>query len=243
MELFQNIKSTNTVGGYPFPTTGHDFQHLWSGVQVASGVPIQLGREYAVAVRDGKFLSSIEIMANLDSRRASDWTDEPCKRDNYLWKKSVGRAFSDVNCVSINHVVNYFVDPTGEFQKILFILKDKDLVPPPTIIKVSFIRYSINGGRLMYSFSINPEQYGIARDASIPWGSNSWHKNFINRDINKLEFINRLEKWAVDFQNRMNAAFDKQADAFAGIKQLDDYLIENKVGDTTGMHELSPVQQ
>ncbi len=141
-----------------------------------------------------------------------------------MWKRSVGKAFTSVNCVSINHIVNYFVRPTGEFQQMLVWFNDQGIDVPPTIVRVEFTRYAPNTRRLVYRVDINPEHYGIARDATGVWGANGWHKNFISRDQKKVDFIENLKKWAIDVQDRMDNAFDKDARAFSNLKTLTAYL-------------------
>lgn len=218
-----DIKST--IGEYPQLPLGEQMRVVYTLVTQATGVPIPLGRITLFSERGKKLLFSLDTTVNLQQGASSDWTDTPCKRDNYLWKRSIGGKFQDVNCVSINHLTSYFVNPTGEFQQIAVWAKDQSIEIPSIMIRVTFTRYSSGGKRLVYMVDVNPEHYGIERDITTPWGSNGWYKDFIKRDPKKVEFIEKLKLWARDVQDRMDDAFKKDGRAFVGLKNLDEYLV------------------
>ena len=228
-QKLQKILPTNTVGEYPILTIGDDWQYLLSKVSYSTGNSVPLGRLIAFVASDKKHVATLDMTANLQEGGGSDWTDEPCKQDDFLWKRSAGGHFSNANCASINHVVNYFVNPTGEFQQLSVLIRDQGISPPPTILRVTFTRYSSAGRRLVYMVEINPDNYGIARGMATQWGGSEWHKAFIQRDPAKVEFVARLSKWAEAVQDRMDNAFLKKADSFAGLASLDIYLKAEKL--------------
>lgn len=229
-EKLQKITTKNTIGGYPILLLNDEMRLMLSRVTYSTGVVAPLGRAVIISTKNKKFLTALDTTANLESSNSSDWTDTPCKREDFLWKRSTGLSIKDVNCVSINHRVNFFVSPTGDFQQIYRTLKDEDVEIPPTTLTVAFTRYRPNGQRLVYIVEVNPEIYGLERDATTIWGSSGWYKDFVTRDSKKVEFIERLKKWATDVQDRMDNAFKKDARAFLDLKSLDEYLIgvENK---------------
>jgi hypothetical protein len=223
-EKNQIASEKNTIGGYPMVKIGADMRILFTKVTFSTGAVVPMGRAFMFAHRDKKFLFAVDVTGNLEQTSSPDWKDEPCKREDFLWKRSLGKSFTSVNCVSINHLVNYFVKPTGELQQMLVLAKDEGIDVSPTVIRVTFTRYAPNTRRLVYVVDINPEHYGIARDSTGVWGANEWHKNFISRDQKKVDFIENLKKWAVDVQDRMDNAFDKDTRAFSELKRVDDYL-------------------
>lgn len=226
-KTFQKLEITDTLGGYPLLPIGGELFQIYTKLTYATGGPrLQMGRLTVLALVDKKYIAAVDMRANLEESSYSDWIDEPCKRDNYIWKRSTGGPFKNINCVSINHVVNYMVNPKGDFQQLKVILHEAGIDSTPTIIRVAFTRYSSNGRRLVYTVDINPENFGIERDATIPWGSNSWHKNFINSDHKKIEFVDKLKKWAIDVQDKMDNAFEKDKRAFSELKPLKAYLID-----------------
>lgn len=226
IEKNQIINDGHTIGDYPLLPIGEKTRVVFIKVNYSTGVSIPLGRVVMFSEKNKKLLHAIETTANLEQGPSNDWVDTPCKREDYLWKSSVGGVFKDINCVSINHFVNYFVNPTGEFQQIAALAKFEDLQIPPTIIRVTFTRYSGGGKRLVYIVDINPEQYGVQRDATTPWGSNGWHKDFVTRDSKKIWFLENLKIWALDVQSRMDRAFEKDKSAFLDIRPLSSYFVE-----------------
>jgi hypothetical protein len=224
-EKLQKITAKNTVGEYPILRVGDEMRLLMSKVNYSTGTVGALGRVVLFTSRDKKFHAGLDMTANLEQTNAPDWVDTPCKREDFLWKRSVGEHFRNVNCVSINHFVNFAVNPTGEFQQIVALIKDEGIEITPTMIRTIFTRYTSGGRRLVYTVDINPEHYGIERDATTIWGASGWYKDFIKRDTKKLEFIERLKKWATDVQDRMDSAFKKDGKAFVDLKSLDEYLV------------------
>jgi hypothetical protein len=225
-ENLGKIAAKQTIGGYPILRISDEMRLMLSKVTYSTGVVAPLGRAVIIATKNKKFHTALDVTANLESSNSSDWTDTPCKREDFLWKRSIGLSIRDVNCVSINHRVNFFVSPTGDFQQIYRALKDEEIEIPPTVITVAFTRYRPSGQRLVYIVEVNPEIYGVERDGSTVWGSSGWYKDFVKRDSKKLEFIERLKKWATDTQDRMDVAFKKDERAFIDLKSLDDYFVE-----------------
>jgi hypothetical protein len=242
-EKLQKIDYKNTINDYPIINIGEDMRLFWSKVTYSTGVVIPSGKVVIYTVKDKKVLHALEMTANLANGNASDWTDEPCKRDNFLWKRSLGGTFNNINCVSINHHVNYFVAPTGDYQQISVEAKDAGIEFPPTMIRVAFTRFSSNGRRLVYFVDVNPEQYGVSRDATTPWGSNGWYKDFIKKDPKKVEFIANLTKWASDAQDRIELAFKKDSKAFENLKSIEEYLTGNKVSSSNGKDKSGNIEE
>jgi len=226
LELFQKIQSTNTIGNYPILPIGGNWQFIYSRKYESKGVatPVNLGEFFAIDIRENKMFADIKMNANLNQGNMGDWTDEPCKRDDYLYKRSIGGKFTNVNCATVNHIVGYYENPTGVFQQLVVKLANNGTELTPTVIRVIFTRYTNSGRRLVYEININPEHFGIARDSTKVWGSNSWHKEFLDNDPKKRVFINNLIRWVEATQNNIDAAFSKQQDAFVSLKSLTSYL-------------------
>ena len=227
LDFFVKIDKTSNIAGYPFLPIGGDWLYIHSSKYNSTGLaaPVPLASFYALDIRQKNAYAVINMQANLGGGNMGDWADEPCKRDDYLYKRSIGGKFTNVNCATIGHVVDYFGSgATGVFQQLLVNVRNKGIELIPTVVRVTFTRYSNNGRRLVYEISINPEYFGIARDASTPWGSNSWHKAFIESDPKKTEFISNLKKWVDATQDRMDDAFSKKQNAFDGLQALDYYL-------------------
>lgn len=163
-----------------------------------------------------RLLAIVNMQANLaQAGSAGDWTDEPCKGNDFLWKKSVGRAFSDINCATITHATKFLPDY-------------------PTVVRIQFTRYSSLARRLSYIVSVNPAFFGIENDPEPDWKTNSWNKEHLQKDPKKVEFVTRLEEWAETVLGRMDDAFSKKSDAFADTPPLTSYFPDSKQIDQVG---------
>ena len=238
-QFMEPIPQSSTLSGYPILSIGHDLKLIHLKTSYSTGVSLALGNASFVDVRDGKFFASIDMVANLETGNMSDWVDEPCKRDDFLWKRSTGGAFRRINCATMNHNTKFFANPTGDFQQYLVKFREMKLDLPPTIIRIDFTRYSEQGRRLVYRVRINPEMFGFERDAEPMWGANSWHKVFSSKDPKKAEFIAVLAKWAESVQDKMDDAFDKNPVAFSSTHFPTNYVIS--VADTAA--QFSPALQ
>ena len=219
--FLQKIQPGQSVGGYPILNFGNE----WSLFHAKTGKPTNspyLGNVSAADIRDGKLYAMLDMVGNLEVNNAGDWTDEPCKRNDYLWKK--GEGFRNINCVTINHHTKFFTAPTGEFQQYLVKFREMKLDIPPTVLRVEFTRYSNSGRRLVYKVTINPEMFGFERDNEPIWGANSWHKSFVEKDPKKVAFIAALSKWAESVRDKMDNGFDKKMDAFSSVPPLSSFL-------------------
>lgn len=221
------LESGSTAGGYPIVPTGDQQQMLHlevtSSTGLGSGLP--LGRAHLISVRNNALSTAINMQVNLEQDiHIGEPNDDPCKRDDFLWKRSTGGRFRDMNCASINHMVNFFKNPTGKFQQYLVYAREKNWDIPPTVLYVEFSRFQTMGRTLRVRVYINPEQYGFSRDNETVWGAATWHKSFIARDPAKVEFVENLSRWATDVQNRIDKAFNKDRDAYAGLLPLATYF-------------------
>ena len=204
-QFLEKISQASTMGGYPLLSLGNDpsLIHLKTSYSTGAASGLAIGNLSFVDIRDGKFFAAIDMQANLETGNMSDWTDEPCKRDDFLWKRSTGGAFRNINCATINHNTKYFTSPTGDFQVYLAKFREMKLDIPPTVIRIEFTRYSDRGRRLVYKVMLNPEMFGFERDNEALWGASSWHREFSTKDSKKVEFITALSRWAESVQDKM----------------------------------------
>ena len=217
-DFLQKIDADQTVGSYPVLNLGKNWG-LFHAKTSTTNLNQSLGHISAVDIRDGKFVAFLDMTGNLELVRSGDWTDEPCKRTDFLYKK--GEGFKNINCATIGYTTSFFQRPTGDFQVYYGKFREMKLDIPPTVIRIDFTRYSDQGRRLVYSIKLNPEFFGFARDTETVWGASSWNKAFIEKDPKKVAFIAGLSKWVDAVRDRMDKAFDHQKDAFDGLPSLD----------------------
>ncbi len=208
-----------TIGGYPIWAGEKKWRLVKVDKHDSKGIDsVSLGEVSLFQTEDKKFVAAMQVSANLSENRfGSDWTDEPCKRDDMLFKESIGGKFTNVNCVTINHVVGFFNNPSKEYAAAYALLKEQGIDIPPTVLLVTFTRYTEGGRRFVTALSINPELAGFTRDQETHWGRSPWHKSQSFNDPKKKQFIDALGVWALKFARQMDDAFKKKSDAFASI--------------------------
>lgn len=213
------LENDASVGGYPVWPGERQWQMLAlvRTSTVGATPPVPLGELRAFHIEGDKLIAVIQERGNLRDGNGDDWTDEPCKRNDVLFKASLGGKFRDVNCVMINHVTSFLGNPSESWATFYSFLKDKGIDVPPTVIRITFTRYSKYARRLVVVLTVNPEVVGFARDKETSWGRSIWHPSQAMNDPDKKRFIEALGKWAVGFGRKMDAAFEKKSDAFADI--------------------------
>jgi hypothetical protein len=209
-----------TIGGYPIWKGEGKWRIFDLSTANAGGgaMPVPLGTLSVFQTEEKKFVALMRVTANLAQASASDWTDSPCKRDDMLFKASIGGPFNNVNCITINHITGYPGNPGGRNAELYALLKEQAVEIPPTVIQIVFTRYTNNLRRLVVVLYVNPELAGFPRDNETQWGRNSWHKSQATNDPGKTRFIEALSKWSVQFGKQMNIAFDKKAEAFTAVE-------------------------
>ena len=222
-KTLQEITSTNQIRNFPIPNIGGNWKIVDLDTRKSTGSSnvVSLSDTYLVDIRDGKFIASLYIQANLEENPGiTDWVDTPCSREDLLWKKQIGNKFKDINCARINHLVDFYSNPAGRYIKYYDVLTSNKIVLPNLVLSVEFTRHSSRGRRLQYFFNFNPEVMGFATDLKSSWANSSWHKNIILKDSEKSLFINELSSWASDFQDKMDSAFNKQAITFPQLQSF-----------------------
>jgi hypothetical protein len=157
------------------------------------------------------------VSANLANDNSWDWTDEPCKQEDILFKSSIGGKFSNVNCVTINHISPYLNNPGGQSALAYALWKGQGVEVPKAVLQIAITRYSSNGRVLRVQLNINPEIAGFQPPTELDWGRSPWHFSQAFKDPAKKRFIDALSAWALLFAKQVDVAiaYDKKADAFA----------------------------
>lgn len=217
MSIGDRIEPGSTIGGYPIWNGENKWRYFESAKLDTTGVVVGFGRATVFQTENNQFVATMVVSGNLAQALSNDWTDEPCKRDDFLFKASLGGQFSNINCVSINHIVGYPGDVKGKDAEAFAFFKEQGIDVPPSIVRVTFTRYSNNMRRYQVTLNINPEIVGFQRDTGNVWGQSTWHKSQAMNNPEKKKFINDLSVWATSFAKQMDAAFSKEPNAFSSI--------------------------
>jgi hypothetical protein len=231
--LADKVELDATIGGYP----------IWQGEgkwrivdlirsnSTGGAASVPLGIAYFFQTEGDKWVASMEVESNL--RRGNGyWIGDPCKRDDMLFKLSLGGGVKD-NCVTINHITQYMGNPGGKNTELYALLKDKGIEIPPTVLQIKLTRNATDLRMLKYTLWINPELAGFSREYESSWGRNPWNKVMSFKDPEKKKYIDALSKWATNFVNKMEDGIRQKPDAFVDIPSWrtvqDGYPKENQV--------------
>lgn len=216
--LLDRLEANATIGGYPIWNGEGKWRLIeikrYDSTGTAKSVP--MGRVTVIQTENKQFVAAMDVNANLAQGSASDWTDEPCKRDDLLFKASLGGAIKNINCVTINHLANYLQNPNGKLAEAFAEVSSQGVEIPPTVLLITATRYTDNLRRLQVKLALNPEIEGFER-ARESWGRNPWHKSQALKDPKKRAFIDGLGVWSMSFAKAMDHAFEKDLNAFASI--------------------------
>lgn len=218
-KLADPLELDATIGSYPI-WQGEKKWRLYDIVRRdSSGMasPIPLGDVKIFQTEGKKFVAAMTVTANLATGSASDWNDEPCKRNDLLFKASLGGKFSNVNCVTLNHITNYPGNPGGRGAELFSLMKEQGVETPPTVLQFAFTRYASNQRRLSVTLYINPELAGFDRASEPQWGRSPWHSSQAFNEPKKKKFVEDLGVWALQFAKQMDMAFEKKSDAFTSV--------------------------
>ncbi len=93
----EKLESNATIGGYPIWNGENNWRifGLSRGMSGGTATSIPIGYAGLFQTEGGKLVAVMRISSNLSQGSASDWTDEPCKRDDMLYKNSLGGKFKD----------------------------------------------------------------------------------------------------------------------------------------------------
>lgn len=224
--------SKNTIGGYPVLTVDGEWRFIVSTVTMTTGTGsgLPLGNVFGFSLDKNQHHYSIDTQVNLQERGdIGDWTDEPCKGDEFLWVSSTGGRFANINCATVGFNADFDGHPSVTYLKTFGKLRSIVYDIPRTLIVVSFTRYTSQGRRVRYVVNLNPEYYGFDKVDNPDRRTNDWNKLFSLKDEKKKEFINNISNWAIDVQKRMDMALDKNPQAFTDLKVLSSYIMKKSL--------------
>ncbi len=127
----------------------------WNFIAKKKGVVIMTTRNdevigttyhaYAMNVRNGRFLNSVELLMPEFSFISASWKPEPCKKDGYLFKDDFSSGFRTPECLLIYKRPSHLARSSGEFypQAAQWAAQEK-IKLPGAVYEVMYIKYANN---------------------------------------------------------------------------------------------------
>lgn len=209
--MADKLENDATIGGYPI-WAGEGKWRLYEMTRSDSSREDPMGTVKMFQTENKRLVAEMEVYANLEGG-SSYWTEEPCKRDDMLFKKQFGGGRED-NCVTINHITKFMSNPGGKGIELYAMFKEQGIEFPPTVLQVKLTRNGTNSKKLTYTIYLNPEIVGFASEVEANWSRSPWNKTMAFNDPAKKQFIEGLTAWALNFAKQMDDGLKKKQDAF-----------------------------
>ncbi len=194
--LADPLAANATIGGYPI-WRGEGKWRLFDIVRsdsTGSGSSIPLGAVHLFQTEGKKFVATMVVRTTLGGGNTR-WLGEPCKREDLLYKANIGRSMWEDNCVTVNHIVGFFSDPSGKYAELYALFREQGIEIPPTVLRIDWTRNGNMGNYYRVSLTINPELLGFEKDTELGWGRNSWHKSTSFNNPAKIGHYSLPSKW------------------------------------------------
>jgi len=223
-KLADALEPDATIGGYPIWKNDGKWRllDLIRRESTGSAEVTTIGDAKFFQTAEKKLIAVMTVSANLNQRNVR-WTGEPCKREDMLYKANIGRSVWEDNCVTLNHIANYAQNPGGKDAELYAMFKEQGVDTPQTVLQFQFTRNGTQGNFYHVRISINPEAYGFAKDRET-WGRSGWNKTMSFNDPAKKAFIDALSAWGLNFAKQMDAALEKNQEAFYAVTPLSSLL-------------------
>lgn len=224
-KLADTLESDATIGGYPIWKNDGKWRllDLIRRESTGSTEATQIGDAKFFQTAEKKLIAVMAVSVNLNQKNVR-WLGEPCKREDMLYKANIGRSIWEDNCFTLNHITNYASNPGGKDAELYALFKDQGVDTPQTVLQFQFTRNGTNGRFYHVRISVNPEAYGFAKDREVNWGRSGWNKTISFNDPAKKEFIDALSAWGLNFAKQMDAALEKNQEAFSSVSSLTNLL-------------------
>ena len=143
----------------------------------------------------------------------SHWEDEPCKRDDTLFRRDLGRNPGyQQNCLLVNHIVNiYSKAPSGIYAEAYTWLRRHNVQTPVDVVVEAAVTRIEVGEYLTVRHRFNPEAFGCRAGRTVTWASSAWHPKAIVKDEQRMRFANSVIEWGKALQSRVDADFQRKA--------------------------------
>lgn len=216
-KLGDPLEADAAIGGYP----------VWQGEgkwrindivkRTSTGGNIPFGDLLAFQTENKQLVMAMRTSATIGGTdRNMYWTDDPCKREDLLFKHGDSTSRAGFNCVTINHIVGYMSNPSGKAAEAVALIREQGGVTPSTIMRIEF---SQTRGSQYYvlSLDINPEIVGFKPETATSWSTSPWNKLYAFNDPAKKKFIDELGAWALTMSQRMGDVINQKSSALTGI--------------------------
>ena len=195
--LQTKVKTNFYIGGTVFLLPAGEWVLIATresrGKSHGRGADPRFGTVVLADIRDGVLVRSMLASSSLDTADGT-WTDEPCRRDDTLYKVDRSSGLQQF-CALLNHRVNAQANAPEWLRAAWIELDRQHIKVPEPFFGVYIWRFGPGSHFVHVEYLFNPEVDGIAPSRSADWRSNGWHRNVIHSDPQKVKYAFELRQW------------------------------------------------
>jgi hypothetical protein len=139
------------------------------------------------------------------------WVDEPCRRTDTLFRLDLAEGRADqTNCLLVNHFVNTMSSSdTGIYADAVAWLTQRGMESPVAALIDAQITYiQADEEILMVRYAFNPEAFACDSPRSASWDASPWHRSAIEKDPEKVRFVDSIVEWGKSVQRQVTDAME-----------------------------------
>jgi hypothetical protein len=147
-----------------------------------------------IQLMNGKAVSTISILTNLDLGRSGWQIFNDCSRKDIWFVQNDSNYENDQRCWGVNYSItsqtSNFKPSRGVNLQQWFINHDATI---PGIAVYSFFRFANSGKFITYKIFENPELAGIAPEPGVTWANSRWHLDVVSRDPARVAYLEQFK--------------------------------------------------
>lgn len=205
------------VGSHRYPLPPGEWTLIAKQIGRTTGDGVRQGVKtvsgYFVTLQGSTFKSGLAIWSTANSSAVASsggWTDEPCKRNDVLYKNPFDGNFKYPECLMINHYVGHLKVNNGWLEDAANWLQVNQISVPTTVLGATYNGFAY-GDAVAFRVFVNPELANIAPSKDGTWRGNDWHKDRIRNDPAKQVYLQRFIAWSEQLPKVYRTALRKEA--------------------------------
>jgi hypothetical protein len=174
---------------------------------------------YFINTKGNQFRAGIQIAATEVSTSTRGWEQEPCKRDDVVFKDSFDSGYNFPECLIVNHYLRHLSPTKGWMNDAVQWVETNRIAMPVTTLAALYDKYQ-NGDFVRVHVWVNPELAGQKPSKNTTsWRRSDWHKDRVNRDPERSAYLEKFIAWA----KQMPTAYRSGLDTENKLGQVQDF--------------------
>lgn len=203
------VSGSFNLAGRPVPLPEGEFVLAASAITDARIVQGDISRPrsrivnvFLAQVEAGKLRNAVWAATVLESRAGPfNWVQEPCRKDDTLFRLNLADdtshgEYAHHNCLIVEHWVRRLAPNAPGILKeaSAWLAQGNVEVPVPLLIAATVTRTE-RREFIRATYLFNPQAFGCSAPRSRSSADSPWHRNFIERDPQRVRFVESVTAW------------------------------------------------